>query len=43
MHQSLILFGAEKNVDVRKRLLLVRHVVVDNEAARVAENEFYRI
>ena len=33
----------EKNVDVRERLLLVRRVMVDNEqAAIVAENEFYR-
>ncbi|MGB6528750.1 MAG: helix-turn-helix domain-containing protein [Candidatus Nitrosopolaris sp.] len=36
-------YRTEKNVDVRERLLLVRRVLVDNEqAARVAENEFYR-
>ena len=36
-------YGKEKNVDVRERLLLVRRVLVDNEqAARVAENEFHR-
>jgi transposase len=36
-------YRTEKNVDVRERVLLVRRVLVDNEqAARVAENEFYR-
>ncbi|MGC2685153.1 MAG: helix-turn-helix domain-containing protein, partial [Candidatus Nitrosopolaris sp.] len=36
-------YRTEKNVDVRERLLLVRRVMVDNEqAAIVAENEFYR-
>lgn len=36
-------YRTEKNVDVRERLLLVRRVLVDNEqAARVAEKEFYR-
>ena len=36
-------YRTEKNVDVRERLLLVRRMLVDNEqAARVAENEFYR-
>ena len=36
-------YRTEKNVDVRERLLLVRRILVDNEqAARVAENEFYR-
>ena len=36
-------YRTEKNVDVRERLLLVRRVLVDNkQAARVAENEFYR-
>ena len=36
-------YRTEKNVDVRERLLLVRRVLVDNEqAARVAGNEFYR-
>ena len=35
-------YRTEKNVDVRERLL-VRRILVDNEqAARVAENEFYR-
>ena len=35
-------YRTEKNVDVRERLLLVRRVMVDNEqAAIVAENEFY--
>jgi hypothetical protein len=37
-------YRTEKNGDVRERLLLVRHVLVDNEQiARVAENEFHRI
>ena len=36
-------YRAEKNVDVRERLLLVRRVLEDNEqAARVAEKEFHR-
>jgi transposase len=36
-------YRTEKNVDVRERLLLVRRVLVDNEqAARVADNKFYR-
>ena len=36
-------YRTEKNVDVRERLLLARRVLVDNEqAARVAEKEFYR-
>ena len=36
-------YRTEKNDDVRERLLLVRRVMVDNEqAAIVAENEFYR-
>ena len=36
-------YRTEKNVDIRERLLLVRRILVDNEqAARVAENEFYR-
>jgi hypothetical protein len=36
-------YRTEKNVDVRERLLLVRRILVDNEqAARVAEKEFYR-
>ena len=36
-------YRTEKNVDVRERLLLVRRVLVDNEqAARVAEKQFYR-
>ncbi|MFZ0514593.1 MAG: hypothetical protein WAM14_23520 [Candidatus Nitrosopolaris sp.] len=28
----------EKNVDVRERLLLVRHVLVDNEQAAIIES-----
>ena len=36
-------YRTEKNVDVRKRLLLVRRVLVDNEQiSTVAENEFHR-
>ena len=36
-------YRTEKNVDVRERLLVVGRVLVDNEqAARVAEKEFYR-
>jgi len=36
-------YRTEKDVDVRERLLLVRRILVDNEqAARVAENEFHR-
>ena len=36
-------YRIEQNGDVRERLLLVRRVLVDNEqAARVAEKEFYR-
>lgn len=36
-------YRAEKDVDVRERLLLVRRVLVDNErAARIAEEELHR-
>jgi hypothetical protein len=34
---------AEKDADVRERLLLIRRIKLDNkEAASVAENEFHR-
>ena len=37
------LYKAEKDADVRERLLLIRRIKYDNkEAASVAENEFHR-
>jgi hypothetical protein len=36
-------YKAEKDADVRERLLLIRRIKYDNkEAASVAENEFHR-
>jgi transposase len=36
-------YRAEKDADVRERLLLIRRIKLDNkEAASVAENEFHR-
>ena len=35
-------YKAEKDADVRERLLLIRRIKLNNKEANVAENEFHR-